>query len=274
MIIERILNNNVVISLDGHRQEMVVMGKGIAFNKKIGDATDPDKVEKVFSLNTPFSEQFKALLNLVPASCISATEAIIALANDNLPGKLHHSLLISLVDHVYYALQRFSQNIHIPNALLWEIKKLYPQEFALGTQALQIIAEQTGSQLPEDEAGFIALHLVNAQLNDNMQNTVQITRFMQDILSLVQYHFDLVYEEEGLRYQRFVTHLKFFACRVLDHQHIDGDDPALAELVQQQYPAAQRCTDKINQYTELHHDHSLTQDEKMFLTIHIEQLRK
>ena len=48
MIIHRILNNNVVITLDKEGKECVVCGKGIAFKKKIGDEIDSKEVNKVF----------------------------------------------------------------------------------------------------------------------------------------------------------------------------------------------------------------------------------
>jgi beta-glucoside operon transcriptional antiterminator len=274
MQIDRILNNNVVITLGENQQETVVMGKGIGFQKKPGESINPQLIEKIFSLNNPYSDHFKALLEQVPASCISATEEIIALAKTRLATKLHASVLISLVDHLHYALQRFAENITIPNALLWAIKKLYASEFAIGKESLQIIYRHTGVLLPEDEAGYIALHLVNAQLNDNMQNTMKITRFMQDILSLVQYHFALEYNEDSLSYQRFITHLKFFAQRIFDRKFVNNDDPSLPRLVREKYVASHECAEKINKYIALHHDHALTEDELMFLTIHIEQLRK
>lgn len=287
MKIDRILNNNVVIILGDQHQETIVMGKGIGFNKKPGDFINGDDVEKIFSLNNPYSDHFKALLEKVPANCISATEEIIALAKSSLTAKLHASILISLVDHLHYALERFAENVVIPNALLWEIKKLYSQEFIIGKAALEIIFRHTGVFLPEDEAGYIALHLVNAQLNDNMQNTMKITRFMQDILSMVQYHFNFEYNEEALSYQRFITHLKFFAQRVLNNEKdntlIDSvapvetdialEDPPLSQLVREKYITSHKCSDKINKYIELHYSHTLTDDEMMFLTIHIEQLR-
>lgn len=273
MKIDRILNNNVVITVDENLQEMVVMGKGIGFNKKAGENINPTHIEKTFSPDTSYSDHFRSLLDQVSKECILATEAIISLARGRLPGKLHDSLLISLVDHLHYALQRFSENISIQNGLLWEIKKVYPHEYDVGKDALQIIYQHTGTLLPEDEAGFIALHLVNAQLNDNMQNTMKITRFIQDILSLVAYHFDITYQEKALSYQRFVTHLKFFAQRILDKKHLDIGDPDLATLVKGKYKDAYACAIKISKYSELHHDHTLTMDELMFLAIHIEQVK-
>ena len=87
--------------------------------------------------------------------------------------------------------------------LLWEIKRLYPKEFALG-EARAIIAKRLGVELAEDEAGFIALHLVTAQLNSEMPEVMHVTRVMQEILQLVKYQ-QLNYDEESLSYQRFVT---------------------------------------------------------------------
>ncbi len=274
MQIDRILNNNVVITLGENKQETVVMGKGIGFQKKKGESINPDLIEKVFSLNTPYSDHFKFLLEQVPASCISAAEEIIELAKNRLKTKLHASVIISLADHLNYALQRFAENIIIPNTLQWEIKKLYSSEFAIGKASIQIINRHTGVLLPDDEAGYIALHLVNAQLNDNMQNTMKITRFIQDILSLVQYHFTLEYNEDALSYQRFITHLKFFAQRIFDRNVVNNDDASLPQLVRKKYVTSHQCAEKISKYIALHHDYILTQDELMFLTIHIEQLRK
>ena len=54
MIIDRVLNNNVVIIKDENGIEQVVCGKGIAFKKKSGDFVDEKEVNKVFILNRVF----------------------------------------------------------------------------------------------------------------------------------------------------------------------------------------------------------------------------
>lgn len=43
MIIDKILNNNVVVIKDKNDQEKIVMGRGIAFQKKAGDTFDDAK---------------------------------------------------------------------------------------------------------------------------------------------------------------------------------------------------------------------------------------
>ena len=76
-------------------------------------------------------------------------------------------------------------------------------------EALDIIEQRLKVRLPEDEAGFITLHLVNAQLDSEMPEILQITKIMQEILNIVKYQLSLDYDEQALSYHRFVTHLKF-----------------------------------------------------------------
>ncbi|MFC0226759.1 BglG family transcription antiterminator LicT [Serratia aquatilis] len=274
MNIAKILNNNVVITLNDHLEETVVMGRGIGFKKKAGDSVDESLIEKVFTLNSgEMSERYKELLAEIPLACVTTADKIITLARERLPGKLHNIVYITLTDHIHFALQRHAQGMDIKNVLLWDIKKLYPNEFALGLQALAIIAERLETTLPEDEAGFIALHLVNAQLNDEMHNTLNITRVMQEILNIVKYHFRFDYNEDALSYHRFVTHLKFFAQRLLGKSYVSSDDDSLYQVVKDKYHESFACAVKINRHIDQHYQHQLTNEEMMFLTIHIERVR-
>ena len=158
--------------------------------------------------------------------------------------------------------------------MLWEIKRLYPKEFALGHEAREIIARRLGVTLPEDEAGFIALHLVTAQLNSAMPEVMHITRAMQEILHIVQYQLKLEYDEEGLSYQRFVTHLKFFSQRMLNSTVVDDDDLSLHQAVKDNYPLAWKCAEKVALHLASTYQRRLTNEETMFLALHIERVRK
>ena len=137
------------------------------------------------------------------------------------------------------------KGIALRNVLLWEIKRLYPKEFALGQEARAIIAKRLGVELAEDEAGFIALHLVTAQLNSEMPEVMHVTRVMQEILQLVKYQLQLNYDEESLSYQRFVTHLKFFAQRMLTRTVVEDDDISLHSAVKDNYAKAWKCAETV-----------------------------
>lgn len=50
MIISKVLNNNVVISEENH-QEVVLMGRGLAFGCKAGDNIQDNLIEKKYVLS-------------------------------------------------------------------------------------------------------------------------------------------------------------------------------------------------------------------------------
>ncbi|MFD2216038.1 BglG family transcription antiterminator LicT [Metabacillus endolithicus] len=273
MKIEKVFNNNVVSAFNEENIELVIMGKGLAFQKRPGDEIDDDKIEKVFTLkNKDMSERFKTLLYEVSLELMEVTEEIIKKAKSRLGRELNDSIYVSLTDHINFAIERNKKGLDIRNALLWEIKKLYKDEFSLGLEALGMIKEKLDVTLPEDEAGFIAMHIVNAELNEEMPNIVNITKTMQDILKIVKYHFKMDFNEESLNFFRFVTHLKFFAQRLYSKTYMVGEDDFLFEAVKNKHKQAYECTEKINDYVKRQFDYELTNDEKLYLTIHIERV--
>ncbi|QYK67524.1 PRD domain-containing protein [Paenibacillus sp. S02] len=185
MLISRVINNNVITAMNEDNKELVIMGLGIAFQKKKGDTVDKSKIEKVFSLeNKELTDRLKTLLNKISLEIMSLTEDIINYAMQKTNRKLNESIYISLPDHINFTIERHQQGIDIHNALLWEIKRFYRLEFGIGMEALSIIKERLGVELPEDEAGFIALHIVNAQMNENVPEAANITRLIKEILNI------------------------------------------------------------------------------------------
>ncbi len=191
------------------------VGRGLGFQKRPGDSLEKAAIEKVFTLQDQgLVSQLGELLSRIPIEVMAVCDRIISLARTTL-GPLSDSIYIGLTDHCHFAIERMRSGAVIRNALLWEVRNLYPREFALGQQALALISERLGVILSEDEAGFIALHLVNAQLGGEMPEVMHITKVLQDILHIVKYDLRIEYQEQGLSYSRFVTHLKFFAQRML-----------------------------------------------------------
>ncbi|KAB7662203.1 BglG family transcription antiterminator LicT [Bacillus sp. B1-b2] len=273
MKIDKIYNNNVISVINEQNEELVIMGKGIAFRKKPGDLVEETNVEKVYTLkNNDISEKFKTLLYEVSVEYIQLTEKVIKLAKQRLGKSFNESLYISLTDHIHFAVDRIKKGYEIKNALLWEIKRFYKEEFCIGMEALQMIKENLGIELPEDEAGFIAMHLVNADLNQDMPNVANITKVMQNILNIVKYHYKMEFDEESLNYFRFVTHLKFFAQRLYSKTYMEDDDPFLYEMVKTKHKEAFACTEKINDYIQNQFNHTISDNEKLYLAIHIQRV--
>lgn len=273
MKIHKVINNNVISVLTENNKEMVVMGRGLAFQKKTGDTVDEKLVEKVFKLeNKDLSERFKTLLYEIPMDYMEISDEIIRFAKDTLGKNLNESIYVSLTDHIHFAVQRHQKGMDIKNALLWEIKRLYRDEFQVGKEALNIIQQKVGIVLPEDEAGFIALHVVNAELNEEMPNILNITKVIQEILTIVKYHFKVEFDEESLNYYLFVTHLKFFAQRMFSKTYLTSDDDFLYNTVRERYTDAAACIDKIKNFIAQKYEYELTNEEMLYLTIHISRV--
>ncbi|MFS0559327.1 BglG family transcription antiterminator LicT [Terribacillus sp. 179-K 1B1 HS] len=273
MQIKQVLNNNVITVLDEQEHELVIMGRGIAFGRKAGDEVDDSKIEKIFKLDDKeMNKRLMELLAEIPLSFVEVSEEIIRYAKQHTSKKIHDNIYVSLTDHIYYAVERFQQGIDIKNALLWETKRFYPDEYRIGQHALSIIAEKVGIILPEDEAGFIALHIVNAQMNEDMPVMINITKFIQDVLHIVKFHFGIEYDEESLAYYRFVTHLKFFAQRILNHRNQKEEDNSLFEMVKNNYSRAFACAQKIQSYIQKMYQEQLTNEDLLYLTIHIHRI--
>ena len=275
MKVTRIINNNVVAAVDDYNHELVLMGRGIGFKKKIGDLVDPDSVEKQFAR---FDEQqtlnFQRLAQEVPYEYMHMTNEIVAYAQISLNKELNEELYISLMDHLNFAINRMKQGIYLPNSMLWEIKHYYNHEYRIGMEAISIVKNHSGITLPADEAGFIAMHILNAEMELDMDRTRMMTKIIQDVLNIVKYHFNIQIDEESLDYERFVTHLKFFIQRAMHEKDSRIWEKSLMDMIRIQYMDAYECAGKVASYIEKTTPYSVQEEEMVYLTVHIQRLQK
>lgn len=274
MKVEKVINNNLVRSVNDRNQEVLVMGCGLGFKKKPGDPIDEALIEKVYTSDDKTeSGRLVQLLEKVPLERVRLTNEIIRFATASLGKKLNENIYLTLTDHISFAIDRAEQNIYVKNALLWEIKRFYNHEYLVGKEALSMIEKRLGIHLPEDEAGFIALHLVNASMeSSNMGQTEEMTRVIQNILNIVRYHYQMELDEYSLHYERFITHLKFFVQRVFCGTELDEEDKSFLLVLKEQYRQEYQCTLKIRDYMKKEYGKELTEDELVFLTVHIKRV--
>lgn len=274
MIILKILNNNVAVTHDKFGQEIIVMGKGIAYQKKIGEILDEQSIDKVYSLsNHDAFIKFQELLTEIPIDYFDVADQIINYAKMTLGKKLNESIYISLSDHIFSSITRFKEGITLRNALLWDIKRFYTDEFQIGLKALQLIKETFDIQFPEDEAGFLALHIVNAETPQESQDIYKVTKIIQEISDIVRYFFQMEFDEQSVAFFRFITHLKFFAQRLIGGNLHEGDnDTDLLDVIKEKHPNSYLCVGKIETYIKNNYQYNLTNEEKLYLTVHIQRI--
>lgn len=224
MIINKVINNNVLSTHDENNREIVLMGKGIGFQKKVGDEVAEDKIEKRFVLDSEDEVgKFSELIEMIPHNYLNLSVDIISYAQQVMPKRLSPSIYISLTDHINFLLERSTKGELFENPLFNEIKSFYPSEYLVGEKALELIESEAGIKLPQDEAASIALHFVIAEYNMGMSDTVNATTMIRECISIVEKELGIKLDELGLHCSRFITHLKM-TTRVSGIAMLDLDD--------------------------------------------------
>ena len=274
MKIIKIVNNNIVTSLDEQNREIIVMGRGLGFGRKPGMTIEDEKVEKVFRLNSAGENQkLVDIIQDIPLEHIKAADQIIEYAKSMLGERLKETIYLSLIDHIDGAIDRYENQIQFTNPLLWEIKQYYPSEFKVGVQSLSILRKMLGIELPVDEAAFIALHFITAEYDTKMDVTFDIPRLIDDIIAIVESEFSIKIDKESIHYERFITHLKFFAARVLQAKQMpDDDDFLFRNMIRDQYKKSYACAQIIRQHLGECYKVAISEEEVVCLTVHIKRV--
>ena len=273
IIIEKVINNNIISAYEKSGAEVIVMGRGIGFKKKQGEVVPADQISKIFRIKSrTLAEQFKELLANMPLERVRISDEIISHAKDHLKLKLNQSIYVTLTDHINFAIERVSEGIEPQNALLWEIKRFYPQEFQLGIYALELIQDRLDILLPEDEAGFIALHFVNAEYGTDIRDAVKFPDQMQAIVDIVERDLGILLDESSLHYERFMTHIKFLIQRIYRKELLSSEDRELSLLMQRKYPREYQCSLKVAEYIMQATGSRLSEEEIMYLSVHIRRV--
>lgn len=273
----RILNNNVVVAVDDDETEMVLMGNGLGFKRKIGETVDSDKVEKRFDLkNSLDSYQVEKLFSEIPEKVLHFSYKILDFAKEELQKDLTDTAFISIADHLHTAIQRSQKDIHMKNFLLWDIKQFFPAEFSVAKQAIAKLNESMKVDLDEDEAGFLALHLVNAEIDHLHEDAISLTQMIEEILTVIKYTLKISFQEEDIYFQRFLTHLRYFSERVLKSGPKKNEETQveneLYTMVKRQYSEAFIATEKVVELLKSRWNYEVSKDEQVYITIHLARI--
>lgn len=272
MRVVKVLNNSLVLVLDDQGQENILMGKGIGFQKATGYEFEKDEVEKVFVLkDRSISRSIIKLAAEVDSVYFEIVKHIVDYAIDYFGMKLLDSIYLVLVDHLAFAVRRVEQGIEVPNFYTADMRRFNPDEFQAGLYALELIREKCGVVLPEDEAGNIAFHFINAQFNHPYNDkNVQIRQLTADVLDIVKYYYQMVYPVNSVTYARYVRHVQLFAQRLISNKQLDGDSSHLLyDQIAKVCKLEFECVEKIGIFVRDQLGVGVTGQEEMYLAMHI-----
>lgn len=270
--IKKSLNNSMLL-VDHDQREMILFGKGIGFGAKPGTHIDLAQVEKVFlPLSDLKSRHFLSLTDTIPAAYFDVSHEILTLARSLCGEKLNSVLLFTLAEHLHFAVERSRNGQLILNKLSWEVKRYYPQEYRVGMQARDNVNERFNVELPEEEAVNIAFHLINASSQDDNSSAHQQVELVNRIAEIVRYKLSKAIDTESVNYRRFITHLRYFAERVLSGSVVVSETEDFYQELMRHRPDAMTVAWVIRDYVQEKYQLTLPKDELTWLSIHISRL--
>lgn len=273
-IAKRVYNNNVVLSENASGEEIILVGKGLAFGLNKGDLINTDKIEKKFELKKEVNHKFQELIQDVSMEEILICDDVINYIKKTSNKEIDDSIYVTLTDHIVNMIDRLRQGIDFDSAALLNIKSLYKDEYKIALGVIDILRAKLDMNIDESEANFIALHIVNAELNSNMMQMYEITTIMEGILAVVENEFDID-KEDNQFYDRFIIYCRFFVQRIVNREYLEKDPSTyepMFQVMKSLYVDQLNCVNKIVEYIERKYDYTVEDDEKMYLLLHLVKL--
>ena len=277
MKIKKIINNNILCVVDDRGNELIVTGRGIGFQRHRGEVIDISRIERTYRMEEKTGQRkLRELVEKIPIEHLSLTEELIKHITSQIPQKLNESLLITMADHISFAILRKAQGVEFSNPLKGSIMCYYPTEYHLGQYCLGVIREHLGVTLHEDEAAFLALHIVNAELSTNMSEMYDITKLIEGTISVVEYFYKKEFDRESLDFNRFVVHLRYFAQRLFQGKMMEdaqGErDEVFRQLIMKNCKEHYKCAQCVADYIKNTYQKNLSDEELTYLTIHLKRI--
>ncbi|WP_028399505.1 glucose PTS transporter transcription antiterminator GlcT [Ectobacillus panaciterrae] len=270
--IKKVLNNNVIIASHPKHEEVVVIGKGIGFGRKENDTLPGELAEKMFVLkNEREREQYKMLVPHVSEQLIEIMNDVMLYIQERIESPLNEHIHIALTDHIAFAIRRLKQGFAMDNPFLLETKALYPQEYRIAAEVVDLINKRLNIHLPEGEIGFIALHIYSSTTNSEVSSVNQNSRLIAHLVSLIEEQLELIMDRESIHYLRLVRHLHYAIERVKNGEKVE-EPKRFVEVLKEEYPISYNLAWKLIKVMQKQLQMQIYDAEIVYLTMHLQRL--
>ncbi|PLS14637.1 transcriptional antiterminator [Bacillus sp. M6-12] len=272
--IKKVLNNNVVIANNPNSNEVILIGKGLGFNRAKGDEIPAETAEKMFVLkNENEQENYKRLLPQIDEKIQEVIIEAIQHISKKVSGKLNEHIHVGLTDHLVFAFNRLLNGMEIKNPFLVETINLYPFEYGVAREVIEIIKAKAGIDLPKGEIGFITLHIHSAITNKKLSDVNQHSQLVTRLINVIEEQFGTEINKESTDYMRLVRHLRFTIERVLSEEKVE-EPVNISLILKETYPVCYNLAWKLIKIMQHVLKKPVYDAEAVYLTMHLERLQK
>jgi transcriptional antiterminator len=270
--VQKVLNNNVLIAINQEEKEVVLIGKGVGFGKKAGSELEDGEFEKLFILQDEKEQtSYMQMLDHIDEELVAVMNDVIYMIAEQMGQPLNEHIHIGLTDHLAFAMKRLEQGLDIKNPFAVETKFIYPKEYKVANEAVTLLNNRLGIQLPEGEVGFIALHIHSACINQPVGELSQYTRLIAMMFKVIEDSLAITVDRESIHYIRLVRHIRFTIDRVKQGEQVREPEKIL-NLLKTEYPLCYNTAWKLVKILQQTLRRPVQEAEAVYLTLHLYRL--
>ena len=231
------INNNVVICVDSNNNELIAMGKGVGF----GDFPRELNVADIQRTFYDLDEAHLLVMKDLPDDVVLFAGKIIDMAKNILDASFSGNVVLSLADHIAFAIERCTNNIKVKMPLAYDIEQFYPKECKIAEYTIDRMAKMYKIYVPKSEIYGVAMILINGQIENK-----EIGPSFEEITDLLN--------------------------RLCSNESINSDNEELLSSIKECYPEVYKCSQIISSYLEDKFNKKLSEEEKLYMVLHINRV--
>ena len=268
--ITKILNHNSFMGIESKNdQECLIMGKGVAFGKKVGQIVSVTGDDRVYSLKELTDRgEAKEIIKSVSPLCLELANEVLDQAEEEF-GKVDRSILFTMADHLDFAVRRIQNGEQISNPLTDDIRIMFYKEYKVAGCIRDLLKEKLGIRIDEHEIGYIALHVHAAIVDENVSQAMEIARTVRECICMVEEETGKSIDVMSLSYNRLMNHVRYMVARAI---HGEKLKMSLNDYMSVKFPGPYMTAEKICRKMEKSLKLPIPDIEIGYLAMHLERM--
>ena len=268
--ITKILNHNSFMGIESKNdQECLIMGKGVAFGKKVGQTVSVTGDARVYSLKELTDRgEAKEIIKSVSPLCLELANEVLDQAEEEF-GKVDRSILFTMADHLDFAVRRIQNGEQISNPLTDDIRIMFYKEYKVAGCIRDLLKEKLGIRIDEHEIGYIALHVHAAIVDENVSQAMEIARTVMECICMVEEETGKSIDVMSLSYNRLMNHVRYMVARAI---HGEKLKMSLNDYMSVKFPGPYMTAEKICRKMEKSLKLPIPDIEIGYLAMHLERM--
>lgn len=268
--ITKILNHNSFMGIESKNdQECLIMGKGVAFGKKVGQTVSVTADSRVYSLKELTDRgEAKEIIKSVSPLCLELANEVLNQAEEEF-GKVDRSILFTMADHLDFSVRRIQNGEQISNPLTDDIRIMFYKEYKVAGCIRDLLKEKLGIRIDEHEIGYIALHVHSAIVDENVSQAMEIARTVRECICMVEEETGKSIDVMSLSYNRLMNHVRYMVARAI---HGEKLKMSLNDYMSVKFPGPYMTAEKICRKMEKSLKLPIPDIEIGYLAMHLERM--